>query len=287
VSAQTAKIVGRGLVCDPGKLSDLLQRVSYYRFSGYLWWFQVGGSDHQLRHGTTLSDVVTLYEFDLKLRLLMLECIDMIEVWFRSQFTNHVSEELGPMAYADPQFFGSRSAFFRDKSKLDERLQPPTEPFIETFYRKHTNPYPPLWMAAELMSLGLISKWFDNLKVERVRKLVAASGGLNQAVLSSYLRQLTVIRNACAHHNRLWNRSFGTGIMLAKTGETQLLDALDGSDETRIFRALVYTVFMVKKIDPTSNLPGRLRDHLLSGKDEWLTEMDAPNGFEDDALWAS
>jgi abortive infection bacteriophage resistance protein len=287
IEKQCERALGRGLICDEGTLRELLSRISYYRFTGYLWWFQVTPTSHQLRSGTQLSDVIALYEFDLKLRILLIECIDLIEVWFRGQFTNHLSVEFGPMGYTNPAYFASASALARDAKKLQERFAPPTEPFIETFFSKHSDPFPPLWMATEVMSLGLLSKWFDNFKVDRVRKSIAAGVMLHPDVLASYLRQLTVIRNACAHHNRLWNRNFGTGIKLAKSGEVMLLDALDGSDESKIFRALAYTAYLVRKIDSASDLHVRLREHLLSGEDDWINDMDVPRDFEADDLWAN
>nr|WP_241984766.1 Abi family protein [Cryobacterium adonitolivorans] len=275
----------RGLTCDTAALEQVLCRTSYYRLSGYLWWFQTSDASHALREGTTLDDVIRLYEFDAKLRGLLLECVQIVEVWFRSQFTNHLANKFGPMAYVDPRYFANPGALKRDKAKLGERLAPPTEVFIESFFRNYSDDYPPVWMATEVMSLGLLSKWFDNLKIDSLRKAIASDSGLNQDVLASYLRQMTVIRNACAHHNRLWNRTFGTGIKLSKQGDPQLLTALVGSDDSKIYRALVYSAYLVKKIQPDSGLPARLKAHIMSGDDDWIIEMDAPNDFEKDDLW--
>lgn len=285
ISQQCVRIKERGLACDTAELEQVLSRTSYYRLSGYLWWFQNSPDSHSLREGTTLDDVIRLYEFDAQLRGLVLECAQAVEVWFRSQFTNHIANELGPMGYIDPRHF-ARGPLESDKGKLRERLTPPTEVFIQSFYRNYSDAYPPVWMATEVMSLGLLSKWFDNLRIDSLRKAIAGDSGLNPVVLASYLRQMTVIRNACAHHNRLWNRTFGTGIMLAKNADPELRAALDGSDDSKIYRALVYSVYLIKRIHPDSDLPTRLKAHLLSGDDDWINEMDAPKSFEEDALWA-
>lgn len=286
IDDQCAKIQGRGLSCDPEDLRETLARVSYYRLSGYLWWFQVSTTSHELRAGTTMADVLTLYEFDRNLREILSKCVQLIEVWFRAQFTNHLSTFAGPMGYVDPRYFASKIALAKDIAKLKDRFTPPTEQFIDGFYRKYSDPYPPLWMAVEVMSLGSLSKWFDNLTVDSLRKAIAQDVSLHHDVLASYLRQLTLIRNACAHHNRLWNRSFVTSIKLAKRGDPALTEALNGTSEHTVYRALVYSVYIVRQIDPATDIPSRLKSLLLAARDEWLDDMFVPEGFEGDKLWA-
>lgn len=61
-------------------------------------------------------------------------------------------------------------------------------------------------MAAELMSFGLLSKWFANLKEDSLQKSIAREAGLSAPVLRSFLRLFSVLRNGAAHHSRLWNR---------------------------------------------------------------------------------
>ena len=67
-------------------------------------------------------------------------------------------------------------------------------------------PLPPVWAVCEVMSLGLLSRWYANLKPMATRTAIASVYGLDQRVFESWLHHLTLIRNACAHHSRLWNR---------------------------------------------------------------------------------
>src|ERR1700733_7651410 len=95
VTDQLALIKGRGmLVSDDGLPQAYLNKIGYYRLSGY--WYpyrkskQVGGQivvEDRFRDNTKFSEIVDLYVFDKKLRLLMLDIIERIEIALRVQIT--------------------------------------------------------------------------------------------------------------------------------------------------------------------------------------------------------
>ncbi|WIM72120.1 Abi family protein [Corynebacterium suedekumii] len=77
---------------DQASAEELLTRVGYYRLSGYWYPFrqssQVNGETVVLDNfisGTTLSAISELYEFDRRLRLLVLDAIERVEVAMRFQ----------------------------------------------------------------------------------------------------------------------------------------------------------------------------------------------------------
>jgi abortive infection bacteriophage resistance protein len=58
----------------------------------------------------------------------------------------------------------------------------------------------------ELMSLGNVTTMYQGCD-DNVRDLVAAQFGVSNTVFGSWLLALLNVRNICAHHGRLWNRS--------------------------------------------------------------------------------
>ncbi|WPP00446.1 Abi family protein [Pseudomonas sp. HR96] len=56
------------------------------------------------------------------------------------------------------------------------------------------------------MTIGQLSRLFSDLHLHH-RKTVAAKFGYNESVLVTWLKSLTILRNVCAHHGRLWNAS--------------------------------------------------------------------------------
>ncbi len=58
------------------------------------------------------------------------------------------------------------------------------------------------------MDFGSVVMMFGSVE-QKIQKKVARSLGIgNPRILHSWLRSLNDVRNACAHHNRVWNRSW-------------------------------------------------------------------------------
>lgn len=66
--------------------------------------FRRGGAD-DFRAGVAFDDVLDLYVFDRKLRLLVLDALERIEVAVRSALTDHMSQVHGAVWYLDPVHF--------------------------------------------------------------------------------------------------------------------------------------------------------------------------------------
>ena len=93
LSQQVALLQQRGLVADASLLTSRLRNVGYYRISAYLHPFRVRNSNGQIEDnyvsGTTLDKVWLHYLFDRKLRFLMMDAIERIEVALCSQIAYH------------------------------------------------------------------------------------------------------------------------------------------------------------------------------------------------------
>lgn len=281
---QVKKLRDRGLDADPEQLKATLARMSYYRFSGYLWWFYE--DDHRIRESTSLQDVLELYAFDAKLRVLVLRMSHSIEVWLRAAFANEVCQRHGPMGYLSKGIYANPVAFDKDVAKLDEMITDKSpEAFVTAFRQNYSDKRPPLWMATELMSLGLLSKWYENLREDSLAKAIAKGAGLNRPALVSFLRLFTVLRNGAAHHSRIWNRTTSLRGVTIKSPPPELRAALDGADESRIHYVLAIAAYIVGHVDPCSESVDDLRQLLETAREEWLVEMDFPLGFDTDPLW--
>ncbi|MDC7111544.1 Abi family protein [Corynebacterium pseudodiphtheriticum] len=285
MNEQVGRLVQRGLQADSEELTKTLRRMSYYRFSGYLWWFYTDEWE-EIRPGTRLDDVLELYAFDAMLRIHVMRFAHSIEVWLRASLSNHIASKHGPMGYLDKSIYHSSSAFERDLKKLDEVLGSDSpERFIVAFQEKYEDKRPPIWMATELMSIGLLSKWYSNLKEDSLQKAISREVGLQPGVLSSFLRLFTILRNGAAHHSRIWNRHTPLKGVQVRTPPKLLKEALHEADPAQIHYILAIAAYIVQNIDPTSNSVSSLRMHLLTAHEDWLAEMDFPEGFEDDPLW--
>jgi abortive infection bacteriophage resistance protein len=88
VEEQIQLLEQRGMIMpsDRDRAANWLRRIGYYRLSGYWYPFRVRENEVALdafQPKTTLERVFNLYVFDKRLRLLMLDAIERVEVGLR------------------------------------------------------------------------------------------------------------------------------------------------------------------------------------------------------------
>lgn len=217
---QADLLLRRGLVANRDELVRRLSAVNYYRLSGYL--FPYRKADDSFAPGTTLDKVWRLYTFDRRLRVLILDAIERIEVAVRTKLAYHLAHytaadactPAGAFGYVDQRFFPgfkSEEAFLKWRRKLSvETERAKSERFVQHFRQKYGAKHPdlPLWVMIELMSFGAVLTMATNV-APAVRRAVAGEFGWPDELFVSWLRSVLVLRNACAHHDRIWNRESG------------------------------------------------------------------------------
>ena len=215
----------RGLLinCDSSATS-ILENIGYYRFSAYSHPFRHGAERNTFKEGTTIEQIIRIYDFDRELRLLITDAIERIEIAMRARVVNQTSVHfndphwfMNPVNF-HPQFHHStflnkleRSLEIKRDKVTGARVLPTSHPetFIEHYYHTYGDPYlPPAWMAAEVLSLGSLSRVYQGIGPSLLKQSIAAPFGVPAKILSKWLHSLAHLRNVCAHHGRIWNRIF-------------------------------------------------------------------------------
>lgn len=210
-----AKLRTRGLIIpDAPSAKNYLNNISYFRLSAYTRPFYVPHQTaHTFRKGTCFDDVLQLYIFDRELRLLLLDVIERLEVALRAQLANQLAKEYGPHGYLNPTTFDTRyqHAWLMQKLQADASAAK-SETFLAHYNKKYTGApkQPPIWMAVELLTFKEVSILFSNLRHTCDTQAIESHFGWKHAVLKSWFRSLSDLRNLCAHHARVWNREFGS-----------------------------------------------------------------------------
>ena len=128
---------------------------------------------------------------------------------------------------------------------------------IKHYYDNYnTPPFPPIWAVLEAMSIGQLSRLFADLHSDH-RKKVAAIFGYDESVISSWLKSTTLLRNACAHHSRLWNASITADTPKYANAIQQEFPA--NSERGRVFARAVAVQALMMVIDPTSDWKDRFK----------------------------
>lgn len=287
---QADLLADRGLaIPDLDRLLHYLQFIGYYRLSGYCLFYQNRGS-HRFKNGISFQDVLDLYIFDRELRLLIMDAIERIEVAIRSSISNIMSYHHGPHWFMDESHFVQtrfRHADLIDKIKRETgHPDGPTgnskrrEVFLEHYYSKYDEPdLPPCWMVAEVMPIGTWSLVFSHLKNRKIQQEICKPFGLHYKVMASWLHSLNYMRNLCAHHARIWNRSFSITPMKMKKYEKQFRFS------TSFYaQAAVMNVFM-SVIADGSKWPKRMDNLFAKYKKVPGKAMGFIDGWQDDPFW--
>ena len=229
---QLKRLTDRGLIVpDAATAQAGLTHFGYYRLSAYALPFQdKTQAGKPFKPGTTFQQVLDLYRFDRELRLLVIDAIERVEISVRSQIVNTLCMTHGAHWFLDAAHFQPKFDHGMFLRKIEDDfgvktgaggvkilpMRPHSEAFIAHYYQKYGDPYlPPFWMVAETLTLGSLSKLYEGLRDNATRNAVAGVYGVNEAVLVSWLRSLTYLRNLCAHHSRLWNRDFAIKPLVA------------------------------------------------------------------------
>lgn len=201
----------RGLnVENCARMEAYLRHIGYYRFSAYLYpLLATPKENHMFKHGATFNQALNMYRFDRHLRQLLFNQIEKIEIAVRSAIVNIASRETGtPFWMTEPACFYDANTFVKTKLLIDAELSKSREDFIEHFRNAYSDTYPPAWMLAEILPLGVLTKIYNNIKSNQIRKKVAQEFSLGVPVFNSWMTIITVARNNCCHHARIWNRTF-------------------------------------------------------------------------------
>lgn len=132
----------------------------------------------------------------------------------------------------------------------------------------------------EVITFGQLSNWYGNTRYRRDRNAVAAGYGLDEKILTSLLHHLTIVRNTCAHHSRLWNREFPVIPTLPKKG----LLALSQKDKRKIYNTLVFIIYLMDRISPEHHWKTRLLD-LLRHHQIKTKAMGFPDNWDENPWW--
>ncbi len=301
---QIALLKRRGLIINDEQRSIRhLSNVSYYRMSAYMLSFKKydieGSILDEFKEDTTWDNVYDLYKFDRKLRLLVFDAIERIEIALRTQIIYQLSHKYGSHWQTREDIF--RSAFnprtqktvnvYHDiKTHIDNELSKNNTIFIQHYKSKYTEPAtPPSWMSVELLYFSELSKICKGLarRLDRT-ELSKAFGVMDESVFCSWLHTLNYIRNICAHHARLWNIKVDVipKKYYNKTDKVWLTNKeVDEVQSSKLFYTLCVILYFLQTVNPRTKFKKHFYDLLERYSKVEVGYMGFPTEWKELPLW--
>ena len=193
----------RGLIIkDEARAERYIQNIGYYRLSAYMFPFlKDPKTAHQYKPGVTFDQVLRLYRFDKKLRVVLFNEIEKIEVAFRAAMVNTMTNRTGDIFWmTNPSYVKPATL-----SLIQREYARSSEDFITHFKSSYSDPYPPAWMISEILPFGNITWIFKELS-DSNKKAIAKQFYLQAPIFESWITIIALTRNDCCHHARVWNK---------------------------------------------------------------------------------
>ena len=290
---QAQRLLDRGLIAKgKNEIVSCLKSVNYYRLSAYWYPFKVtdpATGSESFAPNTSFEIILSRYTFDRELRLLVMDAVERIEVAIlRTRMVEQFALRYGPFGYTDINNFSPGfppAAHIRLLSKIQDAANRSKEEFIGRFQGKYTNEaYLPLWIAVEVMTYGQLFTLLRNLnRVEQ--QTLSKQFGLFPPVLISWLHTLNFIRNACAHHARLWNRELPIRPFIPDARHRPEWHSPYHFDNRRMFTVLTLLRYLLRHIDPQSDWKNKLETLLQAYPEIPLNWMGFPVNWKDNSIW--
>lgn len=274
------------LMNDEHRVENYIANIGYHRLSAYIYpFYQNPKSDLVLKKGTTFEQVLTLYRFDRKLRILLFNEIEKIEIAIRSVLANIGCQELNDIYWiTKPEYFANKERFDLTLAIIEKELASSKEDYIEDFRQNFIEDYPPAWMITEVLSFGNLNYIYSNIASNQLMKRIAGYFGLKPQVFTSWLTVLANLRNMCCHHARIWNRDF----MLTPAEPRKALKSwVDTAliDKKRISYRLCIIRYFLASISPNNNFNEKVTNLLMNFPSIDIVAMGFCKNLEKDELW--
>lgn len=205
---QLQKLRERGcLVEDESRAVQVLNNINYFRLAYYFSLFLE--TKGKYREGTSFNKVLRIYDFDRRLRSLVLEILEEIEIALRAHCSNFHAIKYGALGYLNGDNF-ARVHNHRTFMNRVERLIEANEDsdMVKHYQGKHGGKFP-LWVITELFSFGSLNMFYRDLKPADKTEIAQKHYKMTSGALENRIDRLSDLRNHCAHYHRLYDSAIG------------------------------------------------------------------------------
>lgn len=159
--------------------------------------------------GTTYNDILKIYECDAKLRAVCFSAVGQFEILLRNRISEELSARFGSHPYFDPTAFKSKELHLEALQKLSSVYTFSKDKRAKHYKDNYSNPpLPAIWTLKEFLTFGATSRLLKSLDGPLIKAVALDFGVPTDQLFENWVEALVDLRNVCAHHDRLFNRSF-------------------------------------------------------------------------------
>ena len=252
---QLEKFISRGMIVkNRDKAVERLKHISYYKIKQFSMFFM--DSNGTYKTNTSFEAVVQNFYFDKNLRMEFLKCSEKIELSIKNKIAYLLGAKYGAFGYLKFSSWCNRSIpkneVQEEEKKFKKKIQNKMKIFSDNSIVKDfvgNNPseiYLSIWRLSEVLTFGEALYLFDMMSQQN-KVSIARSYNLKVDEFTSYINNIKLVRNLCAHNMAIINLKLKT-IPKINNDFLKIIDK-----PNKIFTSILIMVYFIKNINPKYN----------------------------------
>jgi abortive infection bacteriophage resistance protein len=132
----------------------------------------------------------------------------------------------------------------------------------------------------------VLSRLYENLKRGETKRDIADVFGLSDKAFASWIHGFVYVRNVCAHHARLWNRSLQIQPLFPRHTKYTWI-AIEEVSNRRMYYILSMIIYFLDRINFTHTFREKLNDLFAQYPHVDRGAMGFPSRWKNEPLWQS
>jgi abortive infection bacteriophage resistance protein len=100
------------LILSEERAIKYLNNIGYFRLTGYMFHLQTKDGNHNFKEEVVFDDIINLYKFDKKLRAILIDYLERIEVAVKAKLTNKYSLKNDFFWYTKKELFADNEIYY-------------------------------------------------------------------------------------------------------------------------------------------------------------------------------
>lgn len=266
---QIQLLKSRGMIFDNEMRAEkYMAYIGYQRLSVYWQYFYIDKrTKERFRSNIKFEDILNLYIFDRKLRVLFFEASERIEICLKVLLSDALCMRFSDTFwYLKDDMFKSRIDHYMVNGELKEevcdkkwvlfRINENLLKFkkgsstLRNFVNINDTPVPS-WDLVDMLTFGNFSNMMSLINGEYLKTLYDLFD-LPKKTLDNWVECVVGVRNICAHYGLLYRRSFSaTPVSLSKSKKRTINIDLENCKRSFFAQFSLFS-YLIQKISPTS-----------------------------------
>lgn len=164
-------------------------------------------SENEYNNGTSFNEIFALFEFDMNLRSIFLKYLLEIETIIKSLLAETISSKYGIQNYLVKENFDEmldENIINKTINDINEEISKQNQKHEAVTHYINKYCFIPPFVLVKILTLGEASRLYSILK-QSDRQNISKNFKLSDKILKQIIINMTMVRNICAHNERLFS----------------------------------------------------------------------------------